>query len=205
VKRRNHGLTYDWMWHAAIAAHADQVTITSFNEWHEGTQIEPAAPADQQGALGYHDLGVLHCFLDLAEQSGTPWTSILSHEVLEARADTRLHRCVELDDGTIWDYEVCDRVEADSYKIAGVELSNFNTPACFEPPQGWETLIAHGLRFDWLGLSTKPNEIRPGGYAQQFTIGQGWSQVTNGQMRAYRRELAARGLSRLHKRKRRHG
>jgi hypothetical protein len=53
VKRRNHGLTYDWMWHAAIAAHADQVTITSFNEWHEGTQIEPAAPAGRHGGVRY--------------------------------------------------------------------------------------------------------------------------------------------------------
>ena len=30
---------------------ADRVTITSFNEWHEGTQIEPAAPAGRHGAL----------------------------------------------------------------------------------------------------------------------------------------------------------
>ena len=36
------------MWKAAIRAGADRVTITSYNEWHEGTQIEPAhdlAPA----------------------------------------------------------------------------------------------------------------------------------------------------------------
>ena len=30
------------MWRAAISSTADAVTITSFNEWHEGTQIEPA-------------------------------------------------------------------------------------------------------------------------------------------------------------------
>jgi hypothetical protein len=39
---RRNGLTYDAMWRAAIRAGADRITITSFNEWHEGTQIEPA-------------------------------------------------------------------------------------------------------------------------------------------------------------------
>jgi hypothetical protein len=42
VKPRRGGATYDAMWHAALAAHADLITITSYNEWHEGTQIEPA-------------------------------------------------------------------------------------------------------------------------------------------------------------------
>src|SRR5205823_7330104 len=39
---RNGGSTYDAMWHAAIHSGADRITITSYNEWHEGTQIEPA-------------------------------------------------------------------------------------------------------------------------------------------------------------------
>jgi hypothetical protein len=43
VKQRRNGATYDSMWKLAIASHADRVTITSYNEWHEGTQIEPAA------------------------------------------------------------------------------------------------------------------------------------------------------------------
>jgi hypothetical protein len=30
------------MWSAALRAAPDVVTITSYNEWHEGTQIEPA-------------------------------------------------------------------------------------------------------------------------------------------------------------------
>jgi hypothetical protein len=54
VKLRRHGATYDAMWRAAITAHADRVTITSYNEWHEGTQIEPAAPAGRHGAYRYH-------------------------------------------------------------------------------------------------------------------------------------------------------
>ena len=41
-KPRLDGATYDSMWEAAIRAGADLVTITSYNEWSEGTQIEPA-------------------------------------------------------------------------------------------------------------------------------------------------------------------
>jgi len=53
VKPRRKGLTYDAMWRAAITAGADRVTITSYNEWHEGTQIEPAAPRTRYGRYRY--------------------------------------------------------------------------------------------------------------------------------------------------------
>jgi hypothetical protein len=39
---RADGRTYDSMWNAALHAGADMTTITSYNEWNEGTQIEPA-------------------------------------------------------------------------------------------------------------------------------------------------------------------
>jgi len=42
VKPRRNGATYDAMWTAALRSGADLVTITSYNEWLEGTQIEPA-------------------------------------------------------------------------------------------------------------------------------------------------------------------
>jgi hypothetical protein len=42
VRPRLEGATYDRMWKTALRADADLVTITSYNEWQEGTQIEPA-------------------------------------------------------------------------------------------------------------------------------------------------------------------
>ncbi len=42
-KPRRDGATYDGMWKSAIRSGADEITITSYNEWHEGTQIEPRA------------------------------------------------------------------------------------------------------------------------------------------------------------------
>lgn len=55
---RRRGATYDNLWRAAIAAHPDGVTITSFNEWGEGTQIEPAAA--HRGYLSYDGAWGLH-------------------------------------------------------------------------------------------------------------------------------------------------
>lgn len=42
TRPRLHGVTYDRMWKTAVRSGADLVTITSYNEWQEGTQIEPA-------------------------------------------------------------------------------------------------------------------------------------------------------------------
>jgi hypothetical protein len=44
VVHRDGGRRYDAQWIDAFAAGADVVSITSYNEWHEGTQIEPAIP-----------------------------------------------------------------------------------------------------------------------------------------------------------------
>jgi len=58
VKPRLEGATYDSMWRAADAAGADIVTITSYNEWSEGTQIEAAGRGGRyqsyDGAYGLH-------------------------------------------------------------------------------------------------------------------------------------------------------
>jgi len=39
---RQNGARYDAMWQAAISAGSEWISVTTFNEWHEGTQIEPA-------------------------------------------------------------------------------------------------------------------------------------------------------------------
>jgi len=53
---RLQGATYDTRWNAALASSPDVVSITSFNECGEGTQIEPAAArpgyASYDGAWG---------------------------------------------------------------------------------------------------------------------------------------------------------
>jgi hypothetical protein len=53
TKPRRRGATYDAMWQGALDADADMITITSYNEWHEGTQIEPALSAPQISGFSY--------------------------------------------------------------------------------------------------------------------------------------------------------
>jgi glycoprotein endo-alpha-1,2-mannosidase len=44
TRERDNGNYYDRMFSAAIKKKPQFIAITSFNEWHEGTQIEPAIP-----------------------------------------------------------------------------------------------------------------------------------------------------------------
>lgn len=44
TQQRRDGSYFETAWRTAVGAPAKMVSITSFNEWHEGTQIEPAVP-----------------------------------------------------------------------------------------------------------------------------------------------------------------
>ena len=68
VRPRRSGATYDAMWRGAIRARADIVTVTSYNEWHEGTQIESARPVagydSYEGAWGRRGAAAESAYLD---------------------------------------------------------------------------------------------------------------------------------------------
>ena len=53
-REREDGEYYSDMFESAIQAEPDFISVTSFNEWHEGTQIEPAVPAEY-GERKYKD------------------------------------------------------------------------------------------------------------------------------------------------------
>ena len=86
VRPRRNGATYDSMWRGAVKAAADLVTITSYNEWHEGTQIEPARGGRRgykcyDGAWGLRGRIAENAYLDrtghwvrrLASAGGSRW------------------------------------------------------------------------------------------------------------------------------------
>lgn len=139
-------------------------------------QISVTDNPDQAGALGYHELtsrgtplGKVFAGLDL--QTGGSWTVTLSHELLEMLADPWINWCAQASDGRIYALEVCDAVEADrlGYKIDGVLVSDFITPAWFEPTQA--------DRVDFKRRVLKPLQLAPGGYISVRDESGGWTQV----------------------------
>ena len=77
VRPRLRGATYDRMWKTALRARADLVTITSYNEWQEGTQIEPAQNQVErpsyEGAWERRGLGAQRAYLEATAR----WTEQL--------------------------------------------------------------------------------------------------------------------------------
>lgn len=166
------------------------------DEWVVGLFETP----DQPGELGYHDespngkpFSKLFPLLD--KQDNQPWSVTASHEVVEMAVNPLLSRCSQGSDGTIWATEGCDQVEAQSYMLHGVPVSDWCTPANFEPPPGWQ---AAKLKLNWLGNLTAPMQVLPGGYAQYFDPQRGWQSVEHAEVkpRPYRQLLRQLGHGR---------
>jgi hypothetical protein len=93
VRPRNAGATYDRMWRSAIRAAADVVTVTSYNEWHEGTQIEPARAAGRpyacyDGAWGLRGPAAERAYLDRTAL----WAERYGERLAQYRAAASLRR-----------------------------------------------------------------------------------------------------------------
>lgn len=119
--------------------------------------------ADQAGALGYHDLtdqglpsGIT--FVKTTLDAGLPWQPTFSHEVLELAADPFCFSLVRnpYTNQDEW-LEVGDPVEAGSYEIDGVAVSDFVLP-------GWFGATSPNLPFNYLDTVSEPFKLAPGGY-----------------------------------------
>jgi hypothetical protein len=116
--------------------------------------------ADVPDALGYHDnargqpYGIVSVKPNL--DAGAPWTTTLSHELLELLANPFVDATVPYKH-KLYDREVCDGPEDDRFasKIDGVLVSDFVFPAWFG---------AGGSRYDYTGNCKRPFHILPGGY-----------------------------------------
>jgi hypothetical protein len=93
-------------------------------------------------ALGYHEQnnrGIPYGFVftELSEALEESWTVTLSHEALELIGDPEVNLLVmgshpKDRNRTVFHwYEMCDAVQAESYELDGVEVSNFVLPLYF--------------------------------------------------------------------------
>lgn len=73
---REGGAYFDRLFERAVAVNPGVIAITSYNEWHEGTQIEPAMPYRAVGRV-YEDYGDLSgtWYLDRARYWRDKWLS----------------------------------------------------------------------------------------------------------------------------------
>lgn len=82
VRDRQNGAAYDRMWKTAIRARPDLVTITSYNEWQEGTQIEPARSqvgrAGYDGAWGKRGVAAQRAYLTATARWATKYRAALA-------------------------------------------------------------------------------------------------------------------------------
>jgi hypothetical protein len=143
---------------ASIPPHAHVITLT------DAIEDQPA------GVLGYHTedqggklWGIIAAQPELSNGGKVTtgdWSvsSVLSHEVLEMYIDPNCNLWSNDGAGSIYTFEVCDPVEAPAYSVNGVAVSNFVTPAWFDPQ------AAATAQFDKLGLLKAPFEILKGGY-----------------------------------------
>jgi glycoprotein endo-alpha-1,2-mannosidase len=79
---RQRGARYDAMWEHAIRSRPDLVTVTSYNEWHEGSQIEPAKDVgaeyrSYEGAYGLTGATAERAYLDRTTYWISQWAAAL--------------------------------------------------------------------------------------------------------------------------------
>lgn len=130
------------------------------------------------GAMGWHlanyrDIPCGFVFLGLCEQMKEAWSITLSHEALELVGDPLANLLVEGNHPmdrrrrVFHLFEMCDAVQAESYSIDGVEVSNFVLPSYFSLGE------QVGRRNDFLGREQAGKTLEsfgmnPGGYLNIF-------------------------------------
>jgi hypothetical protein len=132
--------------------------------------------SDVPSALGYHDKNFKgipfgFVFTELSKKIGEDWSVTLSHEALELIADPEVNLLVmgphpnpdQKGREVFHWYEMCDAVQAETYEIDGIEVSNFVLPLYFTGGDEFEG------RNDYLGTQYSQGSLRsfginPGGY-----------------------------------------
>jgi hypothetical protein len=133
--------------------------------------------ADTPGALAYHELTpdglpISKVFVKTTVDDGELVSVSASHELVEMLVDPAINMMTTGPDPKIvYAYESADPVEALTFNVNGIPMSDFVYPAYFE--------VFHkpgSVKFDQLKKVNRPFQILSGGYQIIFKNGK-WSQV----------------------------
>jgi hypothetical protein len=142
--------------------------------------------ADQPGALAYHDLTpdgmpLSKVFVKTTLANNDLVSVSASHELVEMLVDPAINLLTTGPDSkTVYAYESADPVEELTFKVNGIEMSDFVYPSYFE--------VFHkkgSVQFDHLKKVKSPFQILSGGYQIIFKNGK-WSQVFGSASKAKR-------------------
>jgi hypothetical protein len=134
--------------------------------------------ADQPGALAYHDLTpngfpLSKVFVRTTLQNHDLVSVSASHELVEMLVDPAINMMTTGPDAKlVYAYESADPVEALSFPVQNIAMSDFVYPSYFEAFRK-----PGSTQFDHLNKVKKPFEILSGGYQIIFKNGK-WTQVT---------------------------
>lgn len=146
--------------------------------------------ADEPGALAYHDLTPdgfpqSKVFVRTTLDNGDLVSVSASHELVEMLVDPAINMMTTgPDPKTMYAYESADPVEALTFKVKGIPMSDFVYPSYFE-----DFHPAGSVRFDQVNKVKKPFQILSGGYQIIFKNGK-WSEVfaSKAKKKAFARE-----------------
>jgi hypothetical protein len=133
--------------------------------------------ADQPGALAYHDLTpdglpLAKVFVKTTLANHDLVSVSASHELVEMLVDPAINLLATgPDPKTVYAYESADPVEALSYPVKGIPMTDFVYPSYFE-----NFHKPGSVQFDRLKKVNKPFQILSGGYQIIFKNGK-WTQI----------------------------
>jgi hypothetical protein len=134
--------------------------------------------ADEPGALAYHDLTpdgwpLSKIFVKTTLENGDLVSVSASHELVEMLVDPAINMMTTGPDAKLmYAYESADPVEALTFNVNGIAMSDFVYPSYFEVFRK-----PGSSQFDHMNKVKKPFQILSGGYQILFKNGK-WTQVT---------------------------
>ena len=133
--------------------------------------------ADAEGALAYHELTpdgfpLSKVFVQTTLEHGMHVSVSASHELVEMLVDPAINlMSTGPEPDTMYAYESADAVQALSFNVKRIPMSDFVYPSYFEVFRK-----PRSTRFDHMNKVTRPFEILEGGYQIIFKDGQ-WTQT----------------------------